>query len=98
LGALKALPEEVKHSKQLCFTDHFAKEHFRLINNEANLKVGSCFKSADYLIEAGLLSDLGIGSGTQFCDQLKENRQVLIDKGSASYRVRWAKCGVLNTK
>ena len=98
LAALRALPEEVKHSKQLCFTDHFAKEHFRLINNQTNVKVGSCFKSADYLIEAGLLSDLTKSSGAHFCDELKKDREVLIDKGSASYRVRWAKCDVLNAK
>ena len=98
LAALRALPEEVKHSKQLCFTDHFAKEHFRLINNKADVKVGSCFKSADYLIEAGLLSDLTKSSVAHFCDELKKDREVLIDKGSASYRVRWAKCGELNTK
>ena len=98
LAALRALPEEVKHSKQLCFTDHFAKEHFRLINNQTNVKVGSCFKSADYLIEAGLLSDLTKSSVSHFCDELKKDREVLIDKGSASYRVRWAKCDVLNAK
>jgi len=98
LSALKALPEEVKYSKRLCFTDHFAKEHFRLINNEADVGVGSCSQNADYLVEAGLLSDIRGGSGTQFCDQLNKARQILIDKGSASYRVRWAKCGVLNTK
>ena len=98
LDALRALPEEVKHSKHLCFTDHFAKEHFRLINNGANVKVGSCFKSADYLIEAGLLNDLTKSSVTHFCDEFSKDREVLIDKGSASYRVRWAKCGVLNAK
>jgi len=98
LSALKALPEEVKYSKRLCFTDHFAKEHFRLINNEANVKVGSCFKSADYLIEAGLLMDFKESSGTHLCDALSKDREILINKGSASYRVRWAKCGVLNSK
>ena len=98
LGALRALPEEVRYSKQLCFTDHFAKEHFRLISNEANVEVGSCAKGADYLIETNLLSDLRESSGTHFCDELNKDREVLIDKGSASYRVRWAKCGVLNTK
>jgi hypothetical protein len=60
--------------------------------------VGSCFKSADYLIEAGLLSDLTKSSGTHLCDELSKDREVLIDKGSASYRVRWAKCGELNPK
>ena len=98
LDALGALPEEVKYSKQLCFTDHFAKEHFRLINNDAGAKVGSCFKGADFLIEAGLLIDLKGKSETQYCDELNSDREVLIDKGSASYRVRWAKCGVLNPK
>jgi len=98
LDALRALPEEVKYSKQLCFTDHFAKEHFRLINKDADLKAGKCFKSADYLIEVGLLSDLLESAGSQFCNELNGDREILIDKGSASYRVRWAKCGVLNTK
>ena len=98
LGALRVLPEEVKYSKHLCFTDHFAKDHFRLINNDADLKAGNCFKSSDYLIEAGLLSDLSESVGSQFCDELNVDKEILIDKGSASYRVRWAKCGVLNTK
>ena len=98
LGALGALPEEVKYSKQLCFTDHFAKEHFRLINNDAEVKAGSCFKGADFVIEAGLSIDLKESLETQYCDELNSDREVLIDKGSASYRVRWAKCGVLNTK
>jgi hypothetical protein len=98
LGALGALPEEVKYSKQLCFTDRFAKEHFRLINNDAEVKVGSCFKGADFVIEAGLSIDLKESLETQYCDELNSDREVLIDKGSASYRVRWAKCGVLNTK
>ena len=98
LDALRALPEEVKYSKQLCFTDHFAKEHFRLINNDADLKAGKCFKSADYLIEVGLLSDLLESAGSQFCNELNGDKEILIDKGSASYRVRWVKCGVLNTK
>jgi len=98
LDALRALPEEVKYSKQLCFTDHSAKEHFRLINNDADLKAGKCFKSADYLIEVGLLSDLSESVGSQFCNELNGDKEILIDKGSASYRVRWAKCGVLNTK
>jgi hypothetical protein len=98
LDALRALPEEVKYSKQPCFTDQFAKEHFRLINNDAELKAGKCFKSADYLIEVGLLSDLLESAGSQFCNELNGDKEILIDKGSASYRVRWAKCGVLNTK
>jgi len=98
LAALRALPQEVKYSKHLCFTDHFAKEHFRLINNDAGVKVGSCFKGSDFLIEAGLLNDLKGRSETQYCDGFNSDREVLIDKGSASYRVRWTKCGVLNTK
>ena len=98
LTALRALPQQVKYSKHLCFTDHFAKEHFRLINNDARVKVGSCFKGSDFLIEAGLLNDLKGKSETQYCDGLNSDREVLINKGSASYRVRWAKCDVLNTK
>ena len=98
LSALRSLPKEVKYSKQLCFTEHFAKEHFRLINNDADLKAGNCFKSADYLIEVGLLSDLLESEGSQFCNELNGDKEILIDKGSASYRVRWAKCGVLNAK